>query len=215
MARKKPRGRPRAAVGRPAAEGDDLERRVIAAAMRLAAERGWRHVALADIARAADISLATLHAHFPTRAAILNAFIAGIDETTLSAAPAAEDSVRDRLFDLLMRRFDALRPHKAGVRAVLAAAICDPPAAACLGLRLFRSMTWIAEAAGVASAGPLGLLRVKALAAAYAMVLRTWLDDESEDQSLTMAALDRALKRLEMLENSVPGRRAAEAGAAS
>ena len=39
------------------------------------------------------------------------------------------------------------------------------------------------------------MLRAQGLAALYASVLRTWIDDEDEGHARTMAALDRALAR--------------------
>ena len=145
----------------------------------------------------------------------MRAYLGQIDEAALADPVAAEETVRDRLFDLIMRRFDALSPHKAGVRAILADLPADPATGLCLGPRFLRSIAALADAAGVKTAGLLGVLRVKALAAAYLCVMRTWLKDESADKAATMAALDRLLKRLEMLENSVPNWKSREASAAA
>jgi hypothetical protein len=110
-----------------------------------------------------------------------------------------------------MRSFDALQPHRRAVAALVGDLPRNPLAALCQGARLLRSLAWMAAAAGVDTSGPLGALRVKALAAAYLVVLRTWLADESEDKSPTMAALDRALKNLEMVAQTASFRRRASA----
>ena len=68
-----------------------------------------------------------------------------------------------------------------------------------------RSMTWIAEAAGVDTAGPIGMLRVKGVAGVYLVALRSWLNDDTADNAKTMSALDRALQRAESLAQSLPG----------
>lgn len=208
MARKARKG-PRPTGARQA----DPERRIIDAALDLAAEHGWARTSLGAIAKAAGIPPADLYARFPSKVAILRAYLAQIDEAALGPPVAADEPVRDRLFDLVMRRFDALAPHKAGVRAILADLPADPATGLCLGPRFLRSMTALADAAGVKTTGLLGALRVKALAATYLCVLRTWFDDESADKASTMAALDRRLKRLEMLENSVPSWKPREASA--
>jgi hypothetical protein len=109
----------------------------------------------------------------------------------------AEESRRDRLFDVLMRRFDAAAPYRAGVRALLADARRDPSMALCAAPRLLRSMTWSLEAAGIRTGGIVGTVRVKALAAVYLSVMRVWVDDESPDMAATMAALDGRLRRAE------------------
>jgi AcrR family transcriptional regulator len=204
-AAKKPAPKP--AKGASGKTAEATEERIVDAALTLAGERGWRSISLADIAEAAGLSLAALYTVLPSKGAILEAFARRIDRATLAGLePAAEseDSVRDRLFEIIMRSFDALEPHKRGVAALLADLPRSPLALLCQGTRLLRSLSWIAAAAGVETGGPLGLLRVKALGTAYVWVLRTWLGDDTQDKARTMEALDRALKNLEMLATSLP-----------
>lgn len=169
---------------------------LIAAALRLAAERGWHRVSVAAAATEAGVSLATARARFPSRLHVLLRFGALADQAALADAPS-EGPVRDRLFDLLMRRFDAFQVHRPGVQAVLRALPFDPPLALALSCATRRSMRWMLEAAGVSTAGPLGALRVKGLVAVWLWTLRAWDRDASEDLSGTMAALDTALQRAE------------------
>jgi len=177
----------------------DPAARVIECTLALAAERGWRRTGLADIAAAAKLSLAELYGLYPSRGAIIAAFVRGIDEAVLAEGPAEGESARERLFDILMRRFEALRPHKSGVEAILRACGSDPLALLCGGPRLSRSLAWMLEAAGLSSQGVVGILRVKGLAVVYLAALRTWFADDTPDMSRTMAALDRALRRAEGL----------------
>ena len=58
--------------------------RIIDAFMALVAERGLVDIGLADIAEAADVSLAELRAEFPGKLAILAAFSKRIDEAVLA-----------------------------------------------------------------------------------------------------------------------------------
>ncbi len=179
----------------------DVPGRLVAAALTLAAERGWRDLSLADIADAAGVSLSEAHGAYPSKRAILNAFSRGIDAEILGAEEpeAREGGARDRLFDVVMRRFDALRPHRKAVGNILWDQACDPLAAFC-GLAPFeRSMACMLESAGLASDGVRGLLRTKALGFAYLATLRVWLRDDSPDMAATMAALDRNLGRLDQV----------------
>ena len=182
--------------------GPDIAARrdaVVEAAFALAAARGWRHVALADIAAEAGLSLADLYAAFPDKRAILSFFGARIDAKVLAGTgeDMAGESRRDRLFDLLMRRLDALAPHRAGVRALLADARRDPLFALAGAPRLLRSMAWTLEAAGIPTAGIGGVLRAKLLAGLYLSILRVWVDDDTPDMATTMAALDGRLRQTE------------------
>src|ERR1700730_6157190 len=90
------------------------EDRLIVAALELAARQGWRRTGLAEIAAEAGLKLHEAYALHRSKAAILGAFTRRIDREVLAGAGAPEEgeSTRDRLFDTLMRRYDALKPYK-------------------------------------------------------------------------------------------------------
>ncbi len=141
------------------------------------------------------MSLSELYAVFPSKTAILAAFLARIDEQALSGRQESTGTIRDRLFDLIMRRLDALGPYKAAVKSMVTAGPGEAIGALCLAPRFLTSMRWLAEAGGVRTSGLLGIVRVKSIAAIYLATLRTWLQDDGDDNSKTMAFLDRALRR--------------------
>src|SRR3546814_16383366 len=92
------------------AESDDESDRILQGALELAAARGWQDVALADIARAAGVSLARLYQLYPGKSAILAAHMRQVDAAVLSGETPfeAEAPARDRMFELLMQRCDVL-----------------------------------------------------------------------------------------------------------
>jgi AcrR family transcriptional regulator len=202
---RKPRRPAKAAAAAGKANGAGTPDHIIDTTLELVAGRGWRHVALGDIAAAAGLSLAQLYAIFPSKVAVLDAFERRINEQTLAGGTDAGETIRDRLFELVMRRLDALAPHKQAVRALVRDLPRDPAAALCTGPRFLNAMRWMAESAGVETGGIAGLLRVNGLAAVYLATLRAWLGDESADQAKTLAALDRALKQAEFWARSLPG----------
>jgi AcrR family transcriptional regulator len=180
------------------AKAADPGRHVIETALRLAAERGWAGLALADIAAAAKLPLADLYASYPSKTAILVALSRLVDRQVLAGLEAgADESTRDRLFDLIMKRFDALVPYREGLSAVARDAGSDPLAALCGLGQLARSMALMLEAAGVSSSGIAGALRTKGLGAIYLATMRDWFRDDSADKARTMAALDARLRRAE------------------
>jgi hypothetical protein len=125
------------------------------------------------------------------------------DQAALAEAPA-ESLPRDRLFDLLMRRFDVLQQHRAGVLALLRHLPADPALALALSAATGRSMGWMLEAAGVSAAGVTGKLRIAGLVGVWLYALRAWKDDESVDLARTMSAVDKALDQAEKLAGSLP-----------
>jgi AcrR family transcriptional regulator len=180
---------------------EDIPGRIVSAALELAASDGWRVVSLSDIAAKAGVSLAELREAFSSKAAIVNGFFKGIDEKVLAGIEDGDEtsSTRDRLFDILMRRFDGLSPHKAGVAAILRDTCTDPVGGLCILPRFLCSMAWMVEAAGLSSEGFAGMARTHGLALIYAAAFRVWLRDDTADSSATMAALDRDLCRAERM----------------
>lgn len=179
----------------------DIPDHIIDTALGLAAEGRWRDLSLAEIATAAKLPLSKVYPVFPSKQAILAAYERRVDAAVLAGAEpdAREGPARDRLFDVLMRRFDTLAPHKRAIGTIVWDTARDPLA----GLRALpgfrRSMACMLEAAGLSAEGMLGAARIKALGAAYLATLRVWLRDDSPDSSHTMAALDRHLRCLDRL----------------
>ena len=171
----------------------------VAAFLTLLAERGWQGFALRDVATAAGLSLAELYRRYPTRPALLAAWLAAIDAALLRGTEADDsgDTARDRLFDTMMRRYDLLVPQRAVVRRLREDLRRDPAAALGLAPAVDRSMAVVLEAAGLASDGWRGHLRRQGLALVHARVLAVFIDDDTTDLSRTMVALDRDLKTAE------------------
>ncbi|HXE16519.1 MAG TPA: TetR family transcriptional regulator [Stellaceae bacterium] len=171
----------------------DVKSRLIAAAMALAAAQGWRRLGMGEIAREAGVTLDEAYRIFPTRPALLAGFAQQVNESVLSGPDDTGGTPRERLFELLMRRFDTLKPHRAALKAIARDSIGDPAALFAIPIGL-NAMAWMLEAAGIGAEGWRGRARCLALAGAYAATLRVFLGDDSEDLSKTMAALDRRLK---------------------
>jgi len=176
-----------------APRGGDPKSRVVHAALKLAGSKSRRRVSLAELAAESRLSLSQLHALFRSKPMILGACLRHFDQAALAGPkPGAKEKPRDVLFEVLMRRFDALKPHRKAVASMLRDSIGEP--AALLGFkRLLVSMGWMLEAAGVSSAGLAGKTRRKILTLVYLSVLVVFLNDPSEDLAKTMATLDRRL----------------------
>jgi AcrR family transcriptional regulator len=183
---------------------DTFDQALITSAFTLAAEQGWAKVSVAEAARHAGLPLEAARARFPGRDAILMRFGRLADQFAMTGA-ATDGPPRDRLFDVVMRRFDALQVHRAGIRAVLRDLPKHPGLALVLGLATQASMAWMLEAAALSATGWRGALRVQGLNAVWLYTLRAWLADESADLSGTMAALDRALGRAEQFGDMLDG----------
>jgi AcrR family transcriptional regulator len=166
----------------------------------LIAEKGFAAVTLREVAATAGLGFTDLYRLYPDKVALTAAFMARIDGEVLAGTPSHDDpeeTARDRLFDVMMRRYDALKPHRAALRAIRRAGTRDPLLALALGPALRRSMAVMLEAASLPSEGLSGALRQNGLLAIHYAVSRVYDRDETADLSKTMAALDSRLKMAE------------------
>jgi AcrR family transcriptional regulator len=206
-------GRGRNGGAQPPGEAD----RIIDAALARVAEDGWRRLSLAAVAAEAGLPILRVYRNFRSKQAILCGFLRRVDEMVLAEPPPAEEAERprDRLFDLLMRRFDAVRPYKAALEVLSRELPRDPAAALCIAVSLSRSMRWMLEAADITTGGMRGALAVKMTGAAYLAAMRVWQHDDAPDLGQTMAALDARLRRIERwLAPSRPLRQTGETASA-
>jgi AcrR family transcriptional regulator len=171
--------------------------RIVDALMELAAERRWEDITLSDIALRAGMSLADFRDHFPSKGAVLAGFTRRIDRIVLEGTTTdlAGETAKERLFDVLMRRIDALKPYRDALQSISDWSRSDLMGAAALNGVMLNSMRFMLEAAGIDSEGPVGSLKLQGLALAWNRILDTWFEDDDPGLSATMAALDRELTR--------------------
>lgn len=171
--------------------------RIVEAFMALLAEKPIEQIGFGDIAARAGLSLTECRAEFGSVMGVLAAFLKETDRKVLAGGEGdmAEETPRERLFDVLMRRFETLDPYKPAIRSLLRSACRNPGLALVLNGLGVRSQAWMLTAANIDAAGPRGAIRAQGLALLYAKVMRVWLDDDDPGLARTLAALDGALAR--------------------
>ncbi|MEO0617668.1 MAG: TetR/AcrR family transcriptional regulator [Pseudomonadota bacterium] len=179
-------------------DATDPHDRIIEATLQLAGEHDWSDVTLSRIATAADVTLADARASFATRTDILKAFAARIDSVVLTRMAEdgdATDNARDRLFDVLMTRFEVMMPYKPALRRLAKAARRGSGVGLELTSTVFTGQRWMLEAAGIETQGLDGRAHLLGSTAIYMRVFDVWLSDDDAGMAKTMAALDSRLRR--------------------
>ena len=203
MARKKTTRKTRTARKAPASapppRGTSDRDKAVDALMTLLAERPLEDIGLAEVAGQAGLKLSQLRTAFGSVMAIYAAHVKDIDRKVLDGGDAdlEEEPARERLFDVLMRRLEAMEPYKDAVRSVMRSARRHPGLAMALNAMAVRSQRWMLEAAGISANGPRGAMRAQGAALMFARVIDTWVDDDEPGHDRTMAALDRGLASAE------------------
>lgn len=169
---------------------------IVEALMRLAAEQPWNDIEIGDIAREAGVSLAEFRECYPSKGAVLGGFARMIDKQVLDGASddLDDEPTRERLFDVLMRRLDAMDPYKPALRRIVFALRGDPLSLAALNQVALNSQRFMLASAGISTEGPLGRVKLQGVVIAFARVTEVWLDDEDPALARTMAALDREIR---------------------
>jgi len=196
MARKADKATAGTAGTRDSAKAVDPRRKVVEALMHLAATQPYASITLSEIAHEAGLSLADLRDLFPSKGAILGGLMRMVDRTVLTGSTddMADESAHDRVLDVMMRRFDALAPYKAGLASAWRDLRYDPAALLAFNQAALNSWRFMLESAGIETGGGLGLVRTQGAVLVFSRAFEAWLED-GEDMARTMAVLDTELRR--------------------
>ncbi len=163
---------------------------------------GWENFSYSRLSKESNIPLGDLTRLFPTKISILKAWGEKLDQGLLNAHATIQDEsdhMRDRLFALIMARFDQLQEHKGLVKQLWASKHLHPNTAIS-GLSAFlHSSHRLLDVAGISTSGIKGLIKVQAFGILFLSLLPYWLDDESEDSAQLMYRLDQRLSELQNL----------------
>jgi AcrR family transcriptional regulator len=187
-------------------------------AFDIVGERGWNGFSFVELSRRSDLSLTDVYAKFPNRGALLEALGARLDSAMLDLDldELNEMSPRERVFELIMRRLDAMAPFKAGLAEVgRCGRGCElvRPAARNVG----RAVTRLLDAAEAPMPSAVAAGARPVLTLIYSRVFNVWLKDDTPDLARTLSELDRRLQQAEslgrFLSRAAPGRSESRAAA--
>tara|TARA_R110000787_G_scaffold11002_6_gene36564 strand:+ start:7348 stop:7992 length:645 start_codon:yes stop_codon:yes gene_type:complete len=176
---------------------DTIIEQGLLAALDLAATRPWSELTLVEIATKAGLTLNDFHG-IATRETLADAVDAHFDRAMSAESIATDDLPRERLFDVIMLRFEAMEDHRAGLKSLLRYRETQPSILLRLPAARAASARWALASAGLDddSGAPLSL-KVLAIAFVIARTERAWRKETSGDFALTMAALDTSLRAAE------------------
>ncbi len=178
---------------------------IMAAALDLAATSPWEWVTLAQIAEKSGLSTEEVAEIFPDKASIVEAIIDHIDAQieTIFGEQGTELSSRDRLFDVLMERFEILNRNRMAHLSILNS-FGWTSQSICPDLKILKSsMTRMANCAGIEVNGLVGFINITGLKIIYTWVTLVWCQDNSSDLGKTMAELDKTLGRADFIKKYI------------
>ena len=147
-----------------------------------------------------DVALASAVAGDPQRL-VLGKMAALDDQAVLESFVDIEDageiSVREKILEALMHRFEVYAPYRLQIEAVNRAVRARPSLGVALSFNLQNLTRRMLVMAGDSCEGWRGVMRIKGVFGVMMMVARDWMKDDSPDLAPTMKALDRRLQQAE------------------
>ncbi|WP_135212406.1 hypothetical protein [Vitreimonas flagellata] len=174
-----------------------IRRDLARAALSLAGSTPWREVTLIRLADAAARPVSDFYGATLGEAVdcVEEAFDRAIADATDELDP--KQTVRDRLFELIMRRFEAMEPHREAVLGMEHGLDRDPTLMAAAHQRHVRCARWVLAIAGMEADGMTGQARAQGLGVIIGQARAAWRGDSAGDFAKTMASLDKNLRRAE------------------
>jgi hypothetical protein len=174
-----------------------IRRDLARSALTLAMRKPWKECSLAQLAAEASRPVSDFYGASLGEAVDCTeeAFDRAIGDDLEALNPG--QSVRDRLFDLIMHRFEAMEPYRVAVLAMEQGQDRDPTLLAAAHQRHVRCARWVLALAGLEADGMTGQARAQGLGVIIGQARAAWRGDEDGDFAKTMASLDKNLRRAE------------------
>ena len=168
---------------------------------------GKNPVTLTNIAEKLKVDETDLYPFIQSPSDIYNLITHQTNETLAKTYKADKnDTLKDRVFDIMMERLDLLQPYKTDIARFMEKMPQNPFSALHLFPDINRSITLMLRLSGEKTNDPAKKL---AMTWVYLSTIRIWIKDNTVDNAKTMAHLDRCLTRLESWSEKMPFRKKA------
>jgi hypothetical protein len=173
----------------------DIEKSLADGLLSCLTQTPWSNITLAQVAEQAGIPLPDLAGRINERDQLLTILMRRNDHHMISASGPfmAEDTAKDRLFDVIMARIDILQANRGAYLRLFNGLRRDPLTALSKLPSLKISLNWMLHAAQLGPGGIKGHLQRLALGRVYLQTIQAWRADDSADLGKTMAKLDQLL----------------------
>ncbi|OJX09855.1 MAG: hypothetical protein BGO77_05425 [Caedibacter sp. 37-49] len=175
-----------------------LHSKTVETALEMLKDTSWDALTMEALAAKMSLTPIQLYTLFPTRCDLLKGIVQLLDEKMISLYQEGKESLslHEKLFDIIMCRFEALESYKKALKNIFLTVWRDPisfPSGIFSG---FHSMRLILETVGVPVEGIKGGLNIKILSFFYLYTLKIWFEDETQDMAKTLAQVDQGLKNI-------------------
>ena len=167
---------------------------------------GWDKFSIEKLSTKENIPVRDLKVFFKCKYSIVDKFSKMIDkniESKLRLEDFKDSSKKDILFELTMMRFDEMEEFKGSLSKILDVSKKKPLLASVITKNVMNTMDFFLELSNSYSNYAFDVLKKNFLFLIYSITFKTWLSDNTEDLSKTMAELDKLLSTAENFQEKV------------
>ena len=184
----------------------EIEKNYIKKGFDLINDIGWEEFSIEELSIREKIPLNELKIYFKCKYSIVDRFSKLIDkniESKLRIQDFENSSKKDILFELMMMRFDEMDEFKSSLAKILDASKNKPLLISIITKNVMNTMDFFLELSNSYNNYAFDFLKKNFLFLIYSITFKTWLSDNTEELSKTMAELDRLLSTAENFQKKI------------
>jgi hypothetical protein len=184
----------------------EIENKYIKKGFDLINDIGWEEFSLEKLSTKEKIPINDLKVFFKCKNSIVDKFSRMIDkkiESKLRIDDFKDSSKKDILFELIMMRFDEMESFKGSLVKILDVSKNKPLLISIITKNVMNTMDFFLELSNSYNNYAFDILKKNFLFFIYSITFKTWLSDDTEDLSKTMAELDKLLSTAENFQQKV------------
>ena len=184
----------------------EIEKNYIKKGFDLINDIGWEEFSIEKLSIREKIPLNELKIYFKCKYSIVDRFSKLIDkniESKLRIQDFENSSKKDILFELMMMRFDEMDEFKSSLAKILDASKNKPLLISIITKNVMNTMDFFLELSASYNNHAFDFLKKNFLFLIYSITFKTWLSDNTDELSKTMAELDRLLSAAENFQQKV------------
>jgi hypothetical protein len=184
----------------------EIENKYIKKGFDLINDIGWEKFSLEKLSTKEKIPINDLKVFFKCKNSIVDKFSRMIDkkiESKLRIDDFKDSSKKDILFELIMMRFDEMEGYKGSLVKILDVSKNKPLLISIITKNVMNTMDFFLELSNSYNNYAFDFLKKNFLFFIYSITFKTWLSDDTDDLSKTMAELDKLLSTAENFQQKV------------
>lgn len=181
---------------------ESIKKKISEAALNLLKSRSWSKIKMKDIFEKAGIKSNSAFFHVKNKKDILVLIQNYFDNQMYeNIQDNATSNKHDKIFDILMTRFELYNKHRTAVIKLFNYIINKPDLLIIFIPITFKFLTNVLELSDISSDGIYGNLKAEGLLIIYLMIFLVWKKDDTSGLEKTMTAVDNYLSRGESFIN--------------